>query len=95
MTQAQWIQREFDFTEELQEKIEASRPVDKQNWRHGHRDAYVFEADGKHWKFWIDVHHSEGWDLQPKIRAVQVQAVEKVVMVWENVPAAPSSGDSR
>lgn len=84
------ITREFDFTDELQEKIEDSEPVDKANWRHGHRDAYVFEADGAHWKFWIDVHHEEGWQLTPKIRATKVRAEEKRVTVWVPVPSEGS-----
>jgi hypothetical protein len=57
-------------------------PVQTENWRHGHRNAYVFEYEGSHWRVWIDVHHSDGWQLPDVVIATRVIAKQVTVTEW-------------
>lgn len=56
------------------------------SWRHGHRNRYRIERDGKSYATWIDVHTQEGIQLEDDdtITLVEVVPVEKTVTVWEN-----------
>ena len=85
--------REFELTDELIEELQDGGAVDTQNWRHGQTKAYVFLRDGHHWLTWIDVHHSDGWQIYGKtIRATMVEAKIVQATKWVPVKAAPSEG---
>lgn len=93
------LTRDFVVDEDLFDEIDAAEPVDRQEWRHGHKDAYVFERDGKHWQIWICVHTSEGWEFSEgdMVRAVQVEPEQVTVTRWKPVKAPPlarAAGDS-
>jgi len=77
------ITKNFPLTEELTETLMESDSVDMANWRHGHKEAHVFEADGAHWLTWVDVHHEDGWQFYGKtISAIKVRAEEQTVTKW-------------
>ena len=72
--------------EELYDLLEDLEPVEKANWRHGHRDVYVFEKDGKHWRVVIDVHHEEGWQVLDEETADRVYPHLVTKTVWTTEP---------
>lgn len=82
--------REFDWDEDMDEVLESAPVVERQEWRHGHKNAVVFERDGAHWKVWICVHHSEGWERASTIRGTKVVPREKTITEWVPAPAEPS-----
>jgi hypothetical protein len=77
--------------EELYELLDDLEPVEKLNWRHGHRDAYVFEKDGKHWRVIIDVHHEEGWQVLDEETAERVYPHQVTTTVWMTTPQPSKS----
>lgn len=73
--------------EELIDLLDTLEPVEKQNWRHGHKDVYVFEKDAKHWRVTIDVHTSEGWDLVGDEQVCErVYPHQVTTTVWRTKP---------
>ena len=73
-------------SEELYDLLDDLDPVEKSNWRHGHRDTYVFEKDGKHWMVTVDVHHEEGWQLLDETEAMRVYPHQVTTTVWKSTP---------
>lgn len=73
-----------EFTEQELEELDtdeiASRP-----WRHGRTATFVFEHEGKYWRFTANVHHDEGVQLYGPVTATEVHQVERTVKVWEPV----------
>lgn len=68
--------------------------VSSQPWRHGTRQTYVFEHDGKHWMFTADVHHDDGIQIYSDgVTCTQVHQVERVVKVWVPVSLDTVPGD--
>lgn len=77
------VYKTFDLKdEELMEQIEDQDPVEKEDWRHGHRNAYIVESEGANWKIWIDVHHSEGWQTDYPVQGVKVEPKEVLIVKW-------------
>ena len=81
------VSKEFKVDEALFDELDGAKPVDRQEWRHGHRSAYVIERDGKHWRVWIDVHTQDGWQLEigDTLSAVQVEPRQVTVTQWHPV----------
>ena len=75
---------EEEFRDALDEGSAETIDVDT-SWRHGHRNRYRIERDGKSYAAWIDVHTEEGIQLDGDVELVEVRAVEKTVIVWETV----------
>lgn len=74
-------------SEELYDLLDSLTPVEKSNWRHGHRDTYVFEKDGKHWRVTIDVHSEEGWQVLDEETCGRVYPHQVMTTVWKTSPA--------
>ena len=66
---------------------EDQETVERRPWRHGTRNTVVFGADGSHWRYNIDVHHEDGYQMYGEtVECVEVHQVERPVKVWEPVP---------
>ncbi len=90
--------REFKWDEELDEVLEDLSPVERREWRHGHRSAFVFERDGAHWMVWIDVHHEDGWQHTDTITGTKVFPKEVKTIKWLpvlNEGTAGAEGEKR
>ena len=77
--------------EELSDLLDDLEPVEKSNWRHGHRDTYVFEKDGKHWMVAINVHPEEGWELYDETTCTRVYPHPVMKVEWRTTPCAGSA----
>lgn len=82
MTTNKTTTREFDW-ESIDELVEGLAPVEKLDWRHGHKDVYVFESEGAHWQIVIDVHSEEGWQTYgDTCAATRVVPYEKTITAY-------------
>lgn len=80
---------ERTFTsEEIRELLAELDPIRKDNWRHGHRDTYVFELDAMHWQTTIEVHHEDGWQTQGGVVAHRVYPRITLEKAWSSNPLA-------
>lgn len=68
--------------EDLMEALEDAEPVSTSNWRHGTTNTYVIKLDGGHWRTSVNVHHSEGWELDYGLDFEEVEPVEVTVTKW-------------
>lgn len=71
-----------DFTESELADLELDE-VSSRSWRHGRKVTYVAHVDGEHWRFEVDEHHGEGWQVFGPISATRVHQIEKIVKIWE------------
>jgi hypothetical protein len=62
------------------------KSIETASWRHGTRETYVFECDGKHWMFTTEVSYDDGIQLYGPTECAQVHQVERTVTAWEPVP---------
>lgn len=85
------VTREFTVDESLIDEIDGLEPTDRREWRHGHSNAYVIERDGRHWRFWVNVHHEDGWQLSDgdAFTAVQVESEQVTIARWRPVNVPP------
>jgi hypothetical protein len=79
------LSREFDVTEDLEDALADGEVIDRREWRHGHRARILFDFDGHAWATWIDVHHSEGWQLTKSITATPMRKAEVTRTEWVEV----------
>lgn len=76
-----------EFTEaEIENVIDDAIELGTMPWRHGHKQTYVFEFEGKYWRCTLNVHHDDGIQTYGPVTCTEVHQVERTVKVWEVAP---------